>query len=162
MKIFNLIILVVLLVFNNDTISAQNTKPSKKPTTKTAHVAKPKTAAQSPAMEFKQGVHMTFENEHLDIGKVKKGEVKKFDFTFTNTGSEIIEIDIASGCDCTTLDYPKSKILPGKKGVIHVTFDSGKKEVSETVDVDLYLKNLNPKTGQRILKIIDYKYELTH
>jgi len=162
MKIFNLIILVVLLVFNNDTISEQNTKPSKKANNKTVQAAKPKATAQTPVTDFKQGVHMTFENEHLDIGKVKKGEVKKFDFTFTNTGSEIIEIDIASGCDCTTLDYPKSKILPGKKGVIHVTFDSGKKEVSETVDVDLYLKNLNPKTGQRILKIIDYKYELTH
>ena len=162
MKIFNLIILVVLLVFNNDAISAQNTKPSKKANNKTVQAAKPKATAQTPVTDFKQGVHMTFENEHLDIGKVKKGEVKKFDFTFTNTGSEIIEIDIASGCDCTTLDYPKSKILPGKKGVIHVTFDSGKKEVSETVDVDSYLKNLNPKTGQRILKIIDYKYELTH
>jgi len=162
MKIFNLIILVVLLVFNNDTISEQNTKPSKKANNKTVQAAKPKATAQTPVTDFKQGVHMTFENEHLDIGKVKKGEVKKFDFTFTNTGTEIIEIDIASGCDCTTLDYPKSKILPGKKGVIHVTFDSGKKEVSETVDVDLYLKNLNPKTGQRILKIIDYKYELTH
>jgi hypothetical protein len=107
-----------------------------------------------------QGVHMTFENEHLNIGKVKKGEIKKFDFVFTNTGTDVIEIDIASGCDCTTLDYPKNKIKPGQKGVIHVTFDSGKKEESETVDVDLYLKNLNPKTGQRILKIIDYKYEL--
>jgi hypothetical protein len=162
MKIFNLIILVVLLVFNSDTISAQNTKPSKKANNKTVQAAKPKATAQTPVTDFKQGVHMTFENEHLDIGKVKKGEVKKFDFTFTNTGTEIIEIDIASGCDCTTLDYPKSKILPGKKAIIHVTFDSGKKEVSETVDVDLYLKNLNPKTGQRILKIIDYKYELTH
>jgi hypothetical protein len=109
----------------------------------------------------KQGVHMTFENEHLNIGKVKKGEIKKFDFVFTNTGTEVIEIDIASGCDCTTLDYPKNKIKPGQKGVIHVTFDSGKKEESETVDVDIYLKNLNPKTGQRILKIVDYKYELT-
>jgi len=111
--------------------------------------------------EQKQGVHMTFENEHLNIGKVKKGEIKKFDFVFTNTGTEVIEIDIASGCDCTTLDYPKNKIKPGQKGVIHVTFDSGKKEESETVDVDIYLKNLNPKTGQRILKIVDYKYELT-
>ncbi len=107
-----------------------------------------------------QGVHMTFDSEHLNIGKVKKGEIKKFDFVFTNTGTDIIEIDIASGCDCTTLDYPKNKIRPGQKGVIHVTFDSGKKEESETVDVDIYLKNLNPKTGQRILKIVDYKYEL--
>jgi len=121
----------------------------------------PKKAVNKDLPAPKQGVHMTFENEHLDIGKVKRGEIKKFDFVFTNTGTEVIEIDIASGCDCTTLDYPKNKIFPGKKGTIHVTFDSGKKEESETVDVDLYLKNLNPKTGQRILKIIDYKFELT-
>ncbi len=108
----------------------------------------------------KQGVQMTFENESINIGKVKKGEIKKFDFVFTNTGTDIIEIDIASGCDCTTLDYPKNKIFPGKKGVIHVTFDSGKKEESETIDVDIYLKNINPKTGQRILRIVNYKYEL--
>jgi len=123
--------------------------------------AQTKPAAKIAAATPKPGVHMTFENEHIDIGKVKRGEIKKFDFTFTNTGTDIIEIDIASGCDCTTLDYPKNKILPGKKGVIHVSFDSGKKEESETIDVDIYLKNLSPKTGQRILKIIDYKYELT-
>jgi hypothetical protein len=123
----------------------------------------PKKATPPAATAIKpvqQGVHMTFDSEHLNIGKVKQGEIKKFDFVFTNTGTDIIEIDIASGCDCTTLDYPKNKIRPGQKGVIHVTFDSGKKEESETVDVDIYLKNLNPKTGQRILKIVDYKYEL--
>lgn len=106
------------------------------------------------------GVHMTFEQEHIQLGKVKRGEIKKFDYVFTNTGTETIEIDIVSGCDCTTLDYPTHKILPGQKAVIHVKFDSGKKEESETVDVDVYLKNKNPKTGQRILKILDYTYEL--
>lgn len=124
-------------------------------------IAQTKPAVKMIGATPKSGVHMTFENEHIDIGKVKRGEIKKFDFVFTNTGTEIIEIDIASGCDCTTLDYPKNKILPGKKGTIHVIFDSAKKEESETIDVDIYLKNLNPKTGQRILKIIDYKYELT-
>lgn len=124
-------------------------------------IAQTKPAVKMTGATPRPGVHMTFENEHIDIGKVKRGEIKKFDFVFTNTGTEIIEIDIASGCDCTTLDYPKNKILPGKKGTIHVTFDSAKKEESETIDVDIYLKNLNPKTGQRILKIIDYKYELT-
>lgn len=106
------------------------------------------------------GVHMTFDNEHINLGKVKHGDVKKFDYVFTNTGTETIEIDIVSGCDCTTLDYPTHKILPGQKAVINVKFDSAKKEASETVDVDVYLKNKNPKTGQRILKILDYKYEL--
>ena len=138
-------VMILLLIFSFGTGTYAQTKSMSKSTT--------------PAP--KPGVHMTFENEHLDIGKVKRGEIKKFDFVFTNTGTDVIEIDIASGCDCTTLDYPKNKILPGKKGIIHVTFDSAKKEASETIDVDIYLKNINPKTGQRILKIIDYKYELT-
>lgn len=138
-------VMILLLIFSFGTGTYAQTKSMSKSTT--------------PAP--KPGVHMTFENEHLDIGKVKRGEIKKFDFVFTNTGTDVIEIDIASGCDCTTLDYPKNKILPGKKGTIHVTFDSAKKEASETIDVDIYLKNINPKTGQRILKIIDYKYELT-
>lgn len=109
----------------------------------------------------KTGVHMTFANESINLGKVKKGEVKKFDFVFTNTGTETIEIDIVSGCDCTTLDYPKTPIKVGQKATIHVTFDSEKKEISEVIDVDIYLKNLNPKTGQRILKVLNYTYELT-
>jgi hypothetical protein len=123
-------------------VTAQNTKSTTQPAQK------------------QSGVHMTFEKEHIHLGKVKRGEVKKFDYVFTNTGTETIEIDIVSGCDCTTLDYPTNKILPGQKAVIHVKFDSAKKEESETVDVDIYLKNKNPKTGQRILKILDYTYEL--
>ncbi|KXK37939.1 MAG: DUF1573 domain-containing protein [Saprospiraceae bacterium] len=117
-------------------------------------------AQSSTKIQYKPGVHMTFVDEHIDLGKVRKGEIKKFDYVFTNTGTETIQIDIASGCDCTTIDYPKNKIAPGQKAVLHITFDSGKKEESETVDVDLYLKNKDPKTGHRMLKILDYKYEL--
>ncbi len=148
MKIFNLTLILVAFVMTSIISVTAQTKIA------------PKSVTNATAKQ--PGVHMTFENEHLNIGKVKKGEIKKFDFSFRNTGTDVIEIDIASGCDCTTLDYPKNKIKPGEKATIHVTFDSGKKEESETVDVDIYLKNLNPKTGQRILKIVDYKYELTH
>ncbi|MBK9257939.1 MAG: DUF1573 domain-containing protein [Saprospiraceae bacterium] len=106
-------------------------------------------------------VKMTFDKESINIGKVKRGETRKFDFVFTNTGTDDIEIDIVSGCDCTTLDWPRKAVKPGQKGVINVSFDSTKKEDSETIDIDIYLKNLNPKTGQRILKIVNYTYELT-
>ncbi len=152
MKFSKLSIIVGCLFLSVGFLSAQNT--SKKDTkTKTSTTTK----AVTPV---KNGVHMTFENEHINLGKVKKGEIKKFDFVFTNTGTETIEIDIVSGCDCTTLDYPRTKILPGKKAVIHTTFDSGKKDESETVDVDIYLKNIDPKTNHRILKIVDYTFEL--
>ena len=122
-----------------------------------------KTSANAKSVVAKvpvKGTHMTFDQEVIKLGKIKKGDIKKFDFVFTNTGTDIIEIDIASGCDCTDLEYPKNKIAPGKKATINVTFNSGKKEGNETsTDVDLYLKNLNPKTGQRILKILKFEYE---
>lgn len=105
-------------------------------------------------------ISMTFENEHLNIGKVKKGEKRTFDYVFTNTGTETLNISIVSGCDCTTLDWPRTPIKPGEKATINVIFDSTEKEESETVDVDIYLKNLDPKSGEQYLKIVDYKFIL--
>jgi hypothetical protein len=156
MKFLPLLVVLTLVIGAQD-LSAQKAK------TKSVPMGTGKgnsTAAATAAATKVQGVHMTFDNEHLNIGKVKKGEIKNFEFVFTNTGTETITIDIASGCDCTTLDYPKTPIKVGQKAVIKVKFDSGKKDVSETVDVDIYLKNINPKTGQRYLKVVDYKYEL--
>jgi hypothetical protein len=153
MKTFNLSILALICMMSFS-VYAQSGKPAAKKQTATS------TKTVSTPAQVK-GTHMTFDNENIKLGKLKKGEIKKFDYVFTNTGTDIIEIDIASGCDCTTLDYPTHKILPGKKATIHVTFDSGKKEGNETgTDVDVYLKNLNPKTGQRILKILKFDYEL--
>lgn len=119
---------------------------------------KPVTAQKA---EQKKKVEMTFENAFIHLGKVKRGDSRKFDFVFLNTGIDPIEIDIISSCDCTTLDWPRKPIKPGQKGIINVTFDSTKKEVSETIDVDIYLKNIDPKTGYRTLKVINYDYELT-
>jgi peptidoglycan-associated lipoprotein len=116
------------------------------------------TAPSKPAQKKK--VEMTFDKELIHLGKVKKGESRKFDFAFTNTGIDPIEIDIISSCDCTTLDWPRKPIKPGQKGIINVTFDSTKKEISETIDIDIYLKNIDQKTGHRTLKIINYDYEL--
>lgn len=127
------IVLVLFTLFSYSVLSAQNT-----------------------------GLDLTFEKEHLELGKVKKGEKRTFQYTFTNTGSETIEISIVSGCDCTTLDWTRGKIKPGEKGVIDVIFDSTEKEVSETVDVDMYLKNINPKSDSQYLFVLDYTFELTH
>ena len=106
------------------------------------------------------GLHLTFEKENIQLGKVKKGEKKTFKYTFTNTGEETVEISIVSGCDCTTLDWTRGKIKPGEKGIIDVIFDSTEKEASETVDVDMYLKNINPKSDSQYLFVLDYTFEL--
>jgi len=106
------------------------------------------------------GMDLTFEKEHIELGQVKKGEKKTFKYTFTNTGTETVEISIVSGCDCTTLDWTRGEIKSGEKGIIDVIFDSTEKEASETVDVDMYLKNINPKSDSQYLFVLDYTFEL--
>jgi peptidoglycan-associated lipoprotein len=108
----------------------------------------------------KPKAEMTFVKELIELGTVTKGEQKSFTFDFTNTGREAIEIEIVSACECSTLDWPIKPIKPGEKGKISVDFDSAKKDASETIDVDITLKNIDPKTGYQIFKIVQFSYEL--
>jgi len=50
-------------------------------------------------------------------------------------------------------------IRPGDEGELDVTFDSTEKEESETVDIDIILKNTDER-GNPIFYILQYKYEL--
>jgi hypothetical protein len=108
----------------------------------------------------KPKAEMTFEKELIHLGDVKKGEKKSFTFDFTNTGREAIEIEIVSACECSTLDWPIKPIVPGDTAQIKVDFDSTKKEASETIDVDITLKNIDPKTGYQMFKIVQFDYVL--
>jgi len=103
---------------------------------------------------------MSFETRHQDLGKVRKGEQRKTSFVFSNTGTEDIEIEIVSACECTTLDWPRHPVKPGEKGEISVIFDSSEKEESETIEIDINLKNKEPDTGYKRLEIVSYSYEL--
>ncbi len=114
--------------------------------------------AQDRIIEF-EGPIMTFEHEHLDFGEIERGAVIDTSYTFVNTGKEAAEIEIVSGCECTTLDYPSSPIPPGEKATIHVKFDSTEKEESETVDVDIILKNLDAN-GNQIMKFLSFEFIL--
>lgn len=107
-----------------------------------------------------KAVDLTFEQKHVALGEVVRGEKETFKYHFTNTGTDVVEVAIVSGCDCTTLDWTRGPIAPGEKGVIDVIFDSTEKEASETVDVDLYLKNINPKSDSQYLFILDYTFDL--
>ena len=101
---------------------------------------------------------MIFEKRHIELGKVKKGDNIRFSYTFTNKGKVDFAIDFISGCDCTELDWPVSTFKPGESGKIDVVFLSGKKKESETVEIDILLKNVHPQTNNPILEIISYSY----
>lgn len=68
---------------------------------------------------------ISFTQDTYEFGVVKEGQVVQHDFTFTNEGSEpVILAAVNASCGCTTPDYTKEPILPGKAGVIKVSFNS--------------------------------------
>lgn len=68
---------------------------------------------------------ITFAQSSYDFGQVEeKGGPVSYTFTFTNTGkSPLILTNVVASCGCTTPEWPKAPILPGKKGAIKVTYD---------------------------------------
>ena len=96
----------------------------------------------------------------MDFGKVVRGDKRQHTYYFQNTGTENIEIDLVSSCDCTTVEWPEAVVIkPGEKNQLDVTFDSTEKEQSETVDIDVILKNTDDRDNP-IFYILQYKFEL--
>ncbi|HRO42934.1 MAG TPA: DUF1573 domain-containing protein [Flavipsychrobacter sp.] len=75
-----------------------------------------KSNPNGPKFKFKGGdVH--------DFGEVAEGPNADYTFEFTNTGKEPLIIQNANAsCGCTTPEWPKEPILPGKTGKIKVSF----------------------------------------
>ncbi len=68
---------------------------------------------------------MQFPKTAHDFGQVPEagGEVT-YNFEFTNTGKvPVIITDVKSSCGCTTPEWTKQPVLPGKTGIVKTTFD---------------------------------------
>jgi hypothetical protein len=59
------------------------------------------------------------------FGKIKQNIPATFVFTFNNTGSKPLVVEVATAeCGCTTPSYPKEPIAKGKQGSIKVTYNA--------------------------------------
>jgi len=66
-----------------------------------------------------------FEQETVDFGVAKLNEPATVTFHFKNTGKKPVIIKAAQpSCGCTTPDWTKEPILPGKEGEIKATYNS--------------------------------------
>lgn len=66
-----------------------------------------------------------FKEETHDYGEVPEGPTAETDFEFKNVGKKPITISEAHGsCGCTVPKWPHEPILPGKKAMIHVTYNT--------------------------------------
>ncbi|MEN2435151.1 DUF1573 domain-containing protein [Weeksellaceae bacterium A-14] len=68
---------------------------------------------------------ITFEQTTLDYGTIKKGSDGNRTFVVKNTGDKPLIIEkVKPSCGCTTPEWSKEPILPGKTGKIAVHYNT--------------------------------------
>ena len=84
----------------------------------------PKPAPAPAAQPGNMGAFKWVETTH-DFGKIPQGKPVTYEFKFTNVGKAPIVISQAqAGCGCTTPDYSKEPVAPGKSGSVKATFNA--------------------------------------
>ncbi len=73
----------------------------------------------------KKNVNSDTNEVSIDYKDIKKGSDGKRVFMFTNTGDKPLIISkVETSCGCTTPEYSKVPVLPGKEGKIVVKYDT--------------------------------------
>ncbi|MDX5348327.1 MAG: DUF1573 domain-containing protein [Hymenobacteraceae bacterium] len=73
---------------------------------------------------FAQG-ELKFEKDNHDFGNVTEGTQATYEFKFTNTGNQpVIISNVQASCGCTTPEWTKDPVLPGKTGKIKAVYNS--------------------------------------
>lgn len=95
-------------------------------------IATASVAAQAQKFEFKD------KNDTYDFGTAKEGEKVVHVFEFRNSGDKPLQIlKVEAGCGCTTPEWPKTPIMPGKSSSIKVTFNTAGKPGPAYKDVTI-------------------------
>jgi hypothetical protein len=92
--------------------------------------AQAQTAAVKPAnaQEKPNGAQITFLESKYNFGKIHQNDVVEHTFKFKNTGTAPLVIsNIGTSCGCTTPDWTKEPVAPGKTGSITAKFNSAGK-----------------------------------
>jgi hypothetical protein len=73
---------------------------------------------------FSQG-KFQFETNSHDFGSVVEGDLATHVFKFTNVGNApIVMTNVRASCGCTTPEWSKAPVLPGKEGIIKAVYNS--------------------------------------
>lgn len=96
---------------------------------------------------------MLFEFLEHDFGKIKEeGGPANYNFNFTNTGKiPLVISSVNASCGCTTPEWSKDPVLPGKSGFIKVSYNPLNRPGSFNKTVTV-VANIPP--GSIVLKIL--------
>ena len=103
-----LLIAFAILLIANVGMAQSNSSKSTSGTTANANVT---------------GAEISFAKKTIDYGTLHVGDVKTIEMVYTNTGKKPLILDnVTTNCDCTEVDWSKKPVMPGKTGVIKVTY----------------------------------------
>ncbi|MFZ5554001.1 MAG: DUF1573 domain-containing protein [Bacteroidota bacterium] len=81
-----------------------------------------------PAPDNKKNIaapQISFEHDMYDFGTRKQGSDVEHKYVFTNTGdAPLVITDVKRTCGCTTPNWTKEPVAPGKTGFIVLQYDS--------------------------------------
>ncbi|MEX1132921.1 MAG: DUF1573 domain-containing protein [Flavobacteriales bacterium] len=91
---------------------------------------------------------LTFDETHLDMGRIIQGNTVEHRFTFRNTGRAALVItDVRGSCGCTvSKDWPREPVPPGGEGGITVVFDSEGRSGRQDKTVTIVANTTPPST----------------
>ena len=80
--------------------------------------------------------------EAIEVGQIPQGTPKTIEFEFKNTSDKsVIITNVKPACGCTTSDYSKEPIAPGKSGFVKAIYNAAalgtfSKTVTVTTNVE--------------------------
>jgi hypothetical protein len=82
-------------------------------------------AQTTPATDNPAQADIEFDKETHDFGIVNQNQPATYTFMFKNTGKvPLIITNAAASCGCTTPEWTKEPIMPGKKGYVKATYNA--------------------------------------
>jgi hypothetical protein len=83
--------------------------------------------SSSPKITVSNG-SIQWKTELIDLGEIPQSKPKAIEYEFKNTGkTNVLITNVHGSCGCTTTDYTKDEILPGKTAKINATFNAANK-----------------------------------
>ncbi len=130
MKKIALSLLFVAMASGVASAQAAKKRPVRKPAKTSAATVAPAQANPAPAAQAPtagsgtlSADNLVFVSDNHNFGTVAEGGAADHTFTFKNTGKEPIVItQVKPSCGCTTPDWTKEPILPGKTGVVKASY----------------------------------------
>ncbi len=102
--------------------------PAKATATMSATTAQQKAIVEDKPATTLTVENMKFESEVHDFGNVPDGHTAEYEFTFTNTGKEPLNLQsVNASCGCTTPTWSKEPVLPGKQGIVKASYGTDKR-----------------------------------